>query len=199
MITTKRLFDIALAFILLLSIFPIFIVLALLIILDSGFPVFFVQYRMGLNGRKFKLLKFRTMRVLNEAKKGTFDVGDISRVTGVGKILRKTKLDELPQLINVFVGNMSFVGPRPEIEKWTNTYSDRWEKVLSVKPGITDNASIKYRNEEQILSTVDDPEYFYRTDILPKKLDCYEEYVDNQSILGDFKIIFKTVYVIFVK
>jgi len=139
------------------------------------------------------------MRPLNGADQGWFDAGGCARITGVGRILRKTKLDELPQLINVLNGSMSFVGPRPEIERWTLVYQERWAKVLSVKPGITDNASIAFRNEEEVLAKADDAETCYRNQILPKKLDLYEQYVDRHSILSDFQIILKTIRVVVTK
>lgn len=124
---------------------------------------------------------------------GNFNPGNRSRVTSVGQFLRKSKLDELPQLINVFKGEMSMVGPRPEIPQWVTVYPERWEKVLSVRPGITDNSSILFRDEESILSQSEDPERTYREVILPKKLDFYEEYVDTHSFFGDIKTIFRTI------
>jgi lipopolysaccharide/colanic/teichoic acid biosynthesis glycosyltransferase len=127
-----------------------------------------------------------------DAATGSFDAGDDSRVTGIGKMLRATKLDELPQLWNVLKGDMSFVGPRPEVRKWVNTYSERWEHVHRVKPGITDPASIVYRNEEELLAAAEDPEECYRCEILPRKLDLYEKYIREQSLWLDFKILAQT-------
>ncbi|MBI9061372.1 MAG: sugar transferase [Marinilabiliaceae bacterium] len=195
----KRYLDIVCAVILILICFIPAIVIALLIVLGSGFPVFFVQKRVGKHHRPFFLYKFRTMRALNGADQGWFDAGGSARITGIGKILRRSKLDELPQLINVLNGSMSFVGPRPEIEKWTQVYPKRWLKVLSVKPGITDNASIAFRNEEEILAKADNAETCYRNQILPKKLDLYEQYVDCHSLLSDFQIILKTIRVVVTK
>lgn len=133
------------------------------------------------------------MKVADYSEKRSFEPGDTSRVTSVGKFLRRTKIDELPQLINVLKGEMSLVGPRPEIEKWVAVYPWRWEKVLSVKPGITDSASILYRSEESLLAESDDPETTYKVIILPEKLDLNEDYVLNNSFFGDLKLIFKTI------
>lgn len=190
----KRFLDVILSLVLIIVISPVFIGIALAIVINSGFPVFFIQQRVGINGKPFSILKFRTMTVLKEARLGSFDVGDSSRVTRVGQCLRRTKLDELPQLLNVFIGEMSFVGPRPEVRKWVEVYPERWQKVLKVRPGITDNASIEFRNEEEILKVSSNPQQTYRDEILPKKLDLYEGYIDNQSLIGDLKIIFKTFF-----
>ena len=195
----KRLFDFLVSFCVLLILLPILLLIALCVVIDSGLPVFFVQKRVGKNGELFSMFKFRTMTVLKEAKQGSFDAGNSSRVTRVGKVLRKTKLDELPQLLNVFIGNMSFVGPRPEVKKWVDTYPERWAVVHSVKPGITDNASIEFRNEEEILAAAENPEITYREDILPRKLVFYEEYVNNNSFLGDIRILFRTFLSVFLK
>ena len=123
----------------------------------------------------------------------SFDAGDSSRITGLGSFLRRTKLDELPQLWNVFKGDMSFVGPRPEVRKWVEVYPDRWAKVLTVKPGITDPASICYRNEEELLAQAEDPTAYYRDQVLPHKLDLYEEYVQTRTFWGDILLILKTI------
>ena len=171
---------------------PVYFLIALFIVIDSGFPVFFVQKRVGKGGKQFKMYKFRTMSVLKEARQGSFDAGDSSRVTSIGKILRKTKLDELPQLLNVFSGKMSFVGPRPEVQKWVDAYPERWVIVHSVKPGITDNASIEFRNEEEILAASSEPLVTYRNEILPLKLSMYEDYVQNKSFWKDINILFRT-------
>ena len=125
---------------------------------------------------------------------GRFDPGDKSRVTRVGNYLRRKKLDELPQLYNVLVGDMSVVGPRPEIQKWVEVYPDRWEKVLSVRPGITDNASIVFRSEEDQLGSSENPIRTYREYILPEKLEYYEDYVENRTFLGDINLILRTIF-----
>ena len=193
----KRLFDFLVSLCMLSVLMPVLLLIAACVVIDSGFPVFFIQKRAGKNGKLFSMYKFRTMTVLKEAKQGSFDAGNSSRVTRVGKILRKTKLDELPQLLNVFIGNMSFVGPRPEVKKWVDAYPERWAFVLSVKPGITDNASIEFRNEEEILAAAENPEVAYRDEILPRKLSLYEEYVRNNSFFGDIGILFKTFLSVF--
>jgi lipopolysaccharide/colanic/teichoic acid biosynthesis glycosyltransferase len=137
------------------------------------------------------------MRNPESSNQGIFEPGKNLRTTSFGKILRKTKLDELPQLVNVLMGNMSFVGPRPEVEKWVNVYPEKWTKVLSVRPGITDNASLVFRNEEEILSLSADPEKLYKETILPKKLELYEDYIANRSLYMDIKLVFKTFSAIF--
>jgi lipopolysaccharide/colanic/teichoic acid biosynthesis glycosyltransferase len=137
------------------------------------------------------------MSIKKGAEKGSFDAGNSSRVTSVGRILRKTKMDELPQLFNVLMGNMSLVGPRPEVEKWTRVYPERWDRVLMVKPGITDNASIEFRDEEELLAESENPEETYRNFILPIKLKLYEQYVDSHSLKGDVEILIKTVKAVF--
>jgi len=188
----KTIFDFTISLIFIILLIPVFLLVSLFIIIDTGFPVFFIQKRVGKGGKLFSMLKFRTMTVLKAAQQGTFDAGDSSRVTSVGKILRKTKIDELPQLINVLIGKMSIVGPRPEVQKWVNAYPERWTIVHSVKPGITDNASIAFRNEEEILATSSEPQNTYLNEILPRKLELYEEYVRNKTFWGDIGIIFKT-------
>ena len=139
--------------------------------------------------------------MLSSQKKseGSFDLGDASRVTPLGSLLRATKLDELPQLFNVLIGQISLVGPRPEVEKWTSIYPEKWKIVHRVRPGITDNASIIYRNEEDILKKSSDPEKLYREGILPQKLDLYIQYVNHNTLLGDISIIFKTIRAIIFK
>lgn len=189
----KRIFDFTVALFALILLSPFFILIMAGIMIYDSRPVLFRQARVGINGSDFLLNKFRTMSVVREAASGTFDAGDSSRITKIGAFLRKTKLDELPQLWNVFIGDMSFVGPRPEVRKWVDAYPKRWAKVLTVKPGITDPASIYYRNEEELLAQADDPEIYYRDHILPHKLDLYEEYVGTRSFLSDVCLIFKTI------
>lgn len=162
-------------------------------------PIFFIQQRIGQFGKPFKLLKFRTMKVATGKSSGSFDAGDGSRITPLGRFLRRTKLDELPQLINVLRGDMSLVGPRPEVKQWTAVYPEKWKIVHSVRPGITDNASIEFRNEEQLLAASDYPIATYREIVLPRKLDLYIEYVNNQSFLVDITIILKTIKVVLFK
>ena len=189
-------FDIIFSGIGLLLLSPLLIVVSGMILIFDGRPIFFRQTRVGINGADFILNKFRTMNVVREAASGAFDAGDTSRITKIGAFLRKTKLDELPQLWNVFIGDMSFVGPRPEVRKWVDAYPERWAKVLTVKPGITDPASIFYRNEEELLAQADDPVACYRDQILPHKLDLYEEYVKSRTFWGDIILIFKTIMLV---
>ena len=162
-------------------------------------PIFFIQTRIGKGGKEFRLLKFRTMRVKPKASEGSFDAGDQSRITALGKILRKTKLDEIPQLINVLKGDMSLVGPRPEVKKWTAVYPEQWAIVHQVQPGITDNASIEFRNEEELLARSSNPEETYRTVILPRKLELYINYVNHHSFFDDLMIILRTIQTIIIK
>lgn len=189
----KRLFDICSAMMGLFFLCPIFLCISILIFLTDGRPIFFRQQRVGRYGNHFLLLKFRSMSVLKEAESGQFDAGNCSRVTPVGQMIRKSKLDELPQLWNVLKGDMSVVGPRPEIRKWVDAYPERWHGVLKVRPGITDPASIRFRNEEELLAKASDPEAEYREVILPQKLALYEEYVASSSFFGDLGLIFKTI------
>lgn len=195
----KRLFDLVVSLAGLLILFPLFLIIAFAIKINDKGPVFFRQIRAGKNGHDFLVYKFRTMKKAPDHVEGNFNPGDKSRITSVGKFLRKSKLDELPQLINVFKGEMSLVGPRPEIQRWVTVYPERWQKVLSVRPGITDNSSILFRDEESILSHSEDPEKTYREIILPRKLDLYEQYVDTHSLFGDIKLIFKTIISVFFK
>jgi len=196
---TKRIFDILLSAIGLIILIPFAILIAFAIYIDDRGPVFFKQKRIGLNLQPFTLYKFRSMTVNKDSSNGSFDAGNQSRVTNIGKVLRKTKLDELPQLINVLKGDMSFVGPRPEVKKWVDVYPQQWASILTVKPGITDNAAILFRNEEEILAQVANPENHYREIILPQKLNIYSLYISNHSFTGDLKIIFNTFYSILKK
>lgn len=192
----KRIFDFTVSLVSLILLSPFFILIMAGIIIFDSRPVLFRQMRVGVNSSDFLLNKFRTMSVVRGAAAGKFDAGNTSRITKIGAFLRKAKLDELPQLWNVFKGDMSLVGPRPEVRKWVDAYPKRWAKVLTVKPGITDPASIYYRNEEELLAQADDPEAYYRDLILPHKLDLYEEYVKKQSFLGDVIIIIKTILIV---
>jgi len=195
----KRIFDIALSFLGLVFCIPFFAIIAIVIYLDDYRYPFFMQYRVGQHGKLFKLIKFRSMSVNDISSNGTFEAGNLSRVTRIGKILRKTKVDELPQLFNVLKGEMSFVGPRPEVKKWVSVYPERWAIVLRVRPGITDYASIEFRSEEEILAKSENPEVTYRKIILPQKLTLNEQYVREQSFLLDLNIIFKTIRTLLIK
>ena len=192
----KRIFDIIVSIICLIIFSPIIILVAVIIAVFDNRPVLFSQERVGLQGSIFLLNKFRTMTFEHKSDNGTFDAGDKSRITKTGSFLRKTKLDELPQLWNVLIGDMSIVGPRPEVRKWVDAYPERWAKVLTIKPGITDPASIYYRNEEELLAKADDPAAYYRNYILPHKLDLYEKYVIKRSFWGDIYLIIKTIFVV---
>jgi lipopolysaccharide/colanic/teichoic acid biosynthesis glycosyltransferase len=161
--------------------------------IDSRGGIFYRQVRVGKNDQDFLLLKFRTMQIGAE-KKGLLTVGNKdSRVTRIGYYLRKYKADELPQLFNVLFGSMSLVGPRPEVRKYVNLYNEEQRKVLTVKPGITDYASIEYANENEILAKAENPEQTYITEIMPHKLLLNLKYISEQSFTTDIKVIFKTI------
>ncbi len=189
--SSKRLFDIFFSLLGMIITLPIFLIIPFVILLEDGRPIFFKHTRVGKDGVLFRLIKFRTME--NAISADSFEPGNRFRITRSGSVLRKYKLDELPQLINVLKGEMSIVGPRPEVPEWVQTFSDRYEKILTVKPGITDNASIEYRDEEIILSESVDPYAIYREVILPRKMFLYEEYVETHSLKGDIQIIINTI------
>jgi lipopolysaccharide/colanic/teichoic acid biosynthesis glycosyltransferase len=189
----KRLFDLIIALPLLLLVSPILIIIAFLIKLNSKGPVFYLQQRVGFKGKDFFIYKFRTMRI-GADKLGLLTVGGRDpRVTTVGYFLRKYKLDELPQLINVVNGSMSLVGPRPEVRKYVNLYSSEQKNVLLAKPGITDYASIEYADENNLLAASSDPEKTYIDEIMPAKLKLNMKYIAEQGVITDVKIIFLTV------
>lgn len=189
----KRFFDIFFSGLGLIALFPVFMVIAIWIKKDSDGEVFFRQVRVGLNGQLFKIHKFRTMAVNTEKQSG-LTIGNDKRITNAGKFLRKYKLDELPQLIDVFIGNMSLVGPRPEIPEFMNLYSEQDRtKILSVKPGITDRASIEMVDENEILGKYDNPRQAYIDIIMPMKAKYYLDYANNNSIIGDVTIIILTI------
>jgi lipopolysaccharide/colanic/teichoic acid biosynthesis glycosyltransferase len=189
---TKRIFDLIFSLAGLLILSPVLVAIAILIDLDSAGGIFFRQERIGKDSKPFSIFKFRTMCANNSGMKIT--IGNDSRITKIGHFLRKSKLDELPQLINILKGEMSFVGPRPEVAEYVKYYSDRDRKiVLSVRPGITDWASIKFKNESEILAKEINPEQAYITKILPKKLRYCRFYVQHQSLVGDVMIILKTL------
>jgi lipopolysaccharide/colanic/teichoic acid biosynthesis glycosyltransferase len=188
----KRAFDIFFSFIGILLLLPFFLIISLLIILDSRGGIFYRQARVGKNEVDFYLLKFRSMRI-DADKKGLLTVGERDpRVTRVGYYLRSYKIDELPQLLNVLKGDMSLVGPRPEVRKYVALYNKEQKKVLSVKPGITDYASIEYSNENEILGKAENPEQVYINEIMPAKLHLNLKYIAEKSLGTDFKIIFRT-------
>lgn len=188
----KRLFDICFSIFGLTILFPILLVIAVLIKLESKGSIFYRQTRVGKDNHDFKIFKFRTMFVGSD-KKGLLTLGDNdSRVTKIGFFLRKYKLDEMPQLINVLQGTMSFVGPRPEVRKYVDYYSKEDLQILQVKPGITDYASIAFRDEAELLKDTDNPEKLYIEDIMPKKIALNKKYIVNPSVFTDIKIILKT-------
>lgn len=195
----KRVFDICVSVLGLCLLSPILIVLAIWIKLDSQGPVFFRQVRVGLNGHEFQIHKFRTMKQDAERKGPQITIGHDSRVTRAGLFLRKYKLDELPQLIDVLLGHMSIVGPRPEVPKYVEMYPEniKW-KALSVRPGITDQASIEFKDENSILGQSEDPEKDYVEKILPIKLKYHVEYAAHASFSRDLKLIFLTLKEIFI-
>ena len=188
----KRLFDIFFSLLGLIILLPILLIIALLIKLESKGSIFYRQIRVGKQNEDFKIFKFRTMFVGSD-KKGLLTLGDNdSRVTKTGYFLRKYKLDEMPQLINVLEGTMSFVGPRPEVRKYVNHYSEEDLQILQAKPGITDYASIAFRDEAELLKDTDNPEKLYIEDIMPKKIALNKKYIVNPSVFTDIKIIIKT-------
>lgn len=188
----KRSFDIVASFLGLIALLPVFVCVAIWIKLDSKGPVFFRQVRVGRFGAEFRIHKFRTMAVNTESV-GRLTVGADSRITSSGRFLRKTKLDELPQLLDVLLGRMSLVGPRPEVPEFMSLYSAvEREKILSVRPGITDRASIEMVDENEILAGYDDARQAYIDIIMPIKAKFYCDYVDNRSFVEDIKIIFMT-------
>lgn len=190
----KRIFDIFFSFIGLAILLIPFLLISLIIVFDSPGGIFYRQLRVGKGGKDFKLLKFRSMRS-NADKSGLLTVGGRdSRITKVGYYIRKYKVDELPQLINVLLGDMSLVGPRPEVRKYVDLYTADQLNVLNAKPGITDYASIEYSNENEILGKAADPEKVYIEEIMPAKLKLNLKYIEEQGILTDLKIIFRTVF-----
>jgi len=190
---SKRLFDLCLVIPALIVLAPFMFLIAIAIKIDSEGPMLFRQERVGLNGCRFKIWKFRTMRPNSDIDGPHITAAGDPRVTHIGHWLRRWKLDELPQLINVLTGTMSLLGPRPEMEEYINRYpEDVRRKVLSVRPGITDKATLEFRNEETLLAGVTDPEQFYVEQILPRKLALHEDYVDNWSLLGDVRLLLAT-------
>ena len=188
----KRIFDIVASGIGLILLSPLFVILAIWIKCDSIGPVFYRQVRVGRNNMDFQLFKFRSMRVGSD-KKGLITVGGHDpRITRSGYYIRKYKLDEFPQLINVFKGDMSLVGPRPEVRKYVDMYTEEQMHVLDVRPGITDLASIRYRNENELLERVNDPDKYYVEVIMPDKLRINLEYVARHSFTFDIRLIFQT-------
>lgn len=192
----KRLFDIFASGCGLIILSPIFLILAIWIKLDSIGPVFYRQVRVGRNNKDFRIFKFRSMRVGSDKGSLVTIGGHDPRITRSGYFIRKFKLDEFPQLINVFLGDMSLVGPRPEVRHYVDYWTPEQMHVLDVRPGITDPASIKFRNENELMEQAEDPEKYYIEVIMQEKIKLYLEYVQNHSFLGDIGLIFKTFWVI---
>ena len=189
----KRLVDILLSLIGLLMLLPFFVVAAVAIVLDSKGGVFFLQTRVGKGNKDFKLFKLRTMGV-NAERMGQLTIGgNDSRITRVGQFLRRYKLDELPQLLNVLLGDMSLVGPRPEVRRYVDLYTTEQQQVLSIKPGLTDYASIKYADESELLAKAENPEQFYIETVMPDKLAINLKYIKSRSLAMDMGILFKTI------
>lgn len=192
----KRFFDIVASGLGLLVLSPLFLIIAIWIKLDSKGPVFYRQVRVGWHNIDFRIFKFRSMRVGSDKGSLVTIGGRDPRVTRSGYWIRKFKLDELPQLINVFIGDMSLVGPRPEVRHYVDYWTPEQMRVLDVRPGITDPASIKFRNENELMEQADDPEKYYIEVIMQEKLKLYLEYVKNHSFWGDIGLIFKTFWAI---
>lgn len=192
----KRIFDILASSLGLLVLSPIFLILAIWIKLDSKGPVFYRQVRVGRHNKDFRIFKFRSMRVGSDKGSLVTIGGRDPRVTRSGYFIRKFKLDEFPQLINVFVGDMSLVGPRPEVRHYVDFWTPEQMHVLDVRPGITDPASIKFRNENELLEKAEDPERYYIDVIMQDKIKLYLEYVEKHNFFYDLGLIFKTFWVI---
>lgn len=191
----KRTFDIVLSIFAIFLLFPSFLVVSFLIVIDSGFPIFFLQKRIGRDAKEFNIIKFRTMKKNNENI--TITVSDDSRITRIGKYLRKTKIDEFPEILNVLFGQMSFVGPRPDVKGYADKLKGANRKILALRPGITGPASLKYYNEEYILSQKSNPKKYNDEVIFPDKVKINMDYFHNRSFFLDLKIIFATIFRIF--
>ena len=191
----KRTFDILLSVFAIFLLFPFFLLVSFLIVIDSGFPIFFLQKRIGRGAKEFNIIKFRTMKTNNENI--TITVSDDSRITRIGKYLRKTKIDELPEILNVLFGQMSFVGPRPDVKGYADKLKGANRKILALRPGITGPASLKYYNEEYILSQKSNPKKYNDEVIFPDKVKINMHYFHNRSFFLDLKIIFATIFRVF--
>ena len=188
----KRIFDIALSLFGLIILLPFMLVVAILIKIDSKGPVFFKQVRITKGGKEFKIFKYRTMKAGSD-KYSQITVGKDERITKIGSFLRKYKLDEIPQLINVLIGDMSLVGPRPEVPKYVALYTDEQKEILKVRAGITDYASIEFSNENDLLALEKDSEKAYIEKIMPKKIELNKKYLSEISMLTDIRIILLTI------
>ena len=193
---SKRIFDVLSSVIALIIFSPFFIFIAIWIVLDSKGGFLYSQIRVGENEKQFRLLKFRSMKIGSD-KSGELTIGNDLRVTSVGRLIRKTKFDEFPQLINVIKGDMSIVGPRPEVPRYTVLYNNEQKKVLKVKPGLTDYASIEYLDEQKILGESENPDEAYIQEVMPSKLKLNLKYIEDRSFWLDISLIFKTIFKIF--
>ena len=193
---TKRLFDIIFSFLGLILLLPLFIIVSILIKVDSSGPIFFLQERVGLYGKYFKIIKFRSMKV-NHNDSLTVTLKNDKRITRIGRKLRKYKIDEIPELMNVLIGDMSFVGPRPDVPGFADLLKGNDRNILKLRPGITSLASIKYLNEEQLLLEQEDPIAYNNDVIFPDKVKMNLNYYENNNIWIDIKIIFATVFTLF--
>ena len=189
----KRTFDLIASFFGLFLVFPVLLIVSVLVALDSRGPIIFKQQRVGRYGKLFTMVKFRTMKVKQESSSTVSIMGD-KRITRIGAFLRKTKIDELPELWNVLVGEMSLVGPRPDVEGFADQLQNESRKILELRPGITGPASLKFANEEALLASVDNPERYNREVIYPEKVKLNLEYYYQQNLMLDIKIIFATIF-----
>jgi lipopolysaccharide/colanic/teichoic acid biosynthesis glycosyltransferase len=196
---TKRGFDLLFALVGLILILPVLLLVWVGNQLDDGGPIFFWQTRVGQHGRLFQIVKFRTMSVGADKVGPSITASDDRRITRIGRVLRKTKLDELPQLWNVLHGEMSFVGPRPEVPKYVALYSAAQRAVLDLRPGITDEASVAFRDEESLLSTVTDPERYYIEHCLPRKIAINLAYAKCATVFRDVLVILRTIYLVWMR
>jgi len=191
--TIKRLFDLIFSAAGLVVLSPLLLAIAVFILADSSGPIFFRQVRVGRQGRPFCIFKFRTMVVNAESKGHQITAGNDLRITRSGGLLRRYKLDELPQLLNVLIGDMSLVGPRPEVPRYVDMFQNEYREILAVKPGITDYAAMEFRDEEAILNNYSDPEEGYIKEVLPRKLELYRKYIRNRGLWTDIKLIIMTL------
>ena len=195
----KRTFDLILSLVGLASIWPAFLAVWLLVKLDDGGPIFYQQERVGRHGRVFRIIKFRTMNVGSDKAGPSITAAGDQRITRIGRLLRKAKLDELPQLLNVFCGEMSFVGPRPEVPKYVALYTPEQRRVLDLRPGITDEASVEFRDEEELLAAAADPEIFYVENCLPRKIALNLAYAKRANVFRDLLVILRTVRLVWLR
>jgi lipopolysaccharide/colanic/teichoic acid biosynthesis glycosyltransferase len=190
----KRLFDLFLILPGIVVLSPFLIIISIGIVIFDGFPVFFTQSRVGKEFSEFKLIKFRSMISDKSGTGSLLTVKNDNRITPIGKFLRRYKFDELPQVVNVLRGEMSIVGPRPEVKKYVNLYQEDYKSILAVRPGLADYATLEFHNEEEVLSQYDDLQEAYINIILPDKIQLYKKYLNDQSLLTDVKIILKTIW-----